>query len=862
MAQPLLFVIEDLHWSDETSLNLLTSLVRSTVQLPMRYVLTYRSDEVSPELRRFLSECDRARIAREVPLRRLIRSEVESMVRAILGPRQISRSALGEHLYGLTDGNPFFIEEVLKSLMATGGIATLSPARDDPMALRTKMRHPEIPRSIQDAVYQRTWRLSPLAKRALTLAAVAGRHFDLLILQQLMEMEESDLIVCMKELVAAQLITEEAANQFAFRHALTREAVYGELLASERRGLHRTIAESRESRIEPTSILDEQLMDLAYHFYEAGSWLKAAMYGVRAGERCLGLYAPRAAIEHLTRALDAYAQMSALAPSGVLRARGQALETIGAFDEARADYEKALTSASEEQNGLMEWQSLLNLGFLWAGRDYAQAGEWFQRALHRAQELDDAKLQAHSLNRLGNWLVNTGRVQDGLQAHQEALAIFTSCADQPGMAETFDLLGMANGIYGDTVQAVGRFDQAIALLRMMDDRQRLISSVATRIAFASPTWTETTYSVCEPPDRCGHNSAEALDLARQMDSLTAQAYAELNAGLVFASLGDLGDGLAHAQESLRIACEISHEQWQAAAYCAVGHAYLELLEANLAAQSLDAGLALARALGSAWWIGNISAYLAQAYLLQGNLARAEATLQAIMLQGQQPENSPERRICWIWGELALARGDPALALNIAKRLLISIPGATMVQAVPRLLKLKGDALGGLARHEEAITVLEEARHGALARHERPLLWRIDYALGRQYRRLKREDMVQRHFASARESVASLADSIGDPSLRERFIRAALSGLPREKPASSTSSVGKQAYGGLTAREREVARQVALGKSNGEIAETLVVTKRTIETHLNNILYKLNLTSRAQLVVWTIENGLASRADNA
>jgi DNA-binding NarL/FixJ family response regulator len=70
---------------------------------------------------------------------------------------------------------------------------------------------------------------------------------------------------------------------------------------------------------------------------------------------------------------------------------------------------------------------------------------------------------------------------------------------------------------------------------------------------------------------------------------------------------------------------------------------------------------------------------------------------------------------------------------------------------------------------------------------------------------------------------------------------------------------KATFGGLTAREREVAHQVALGKSNGEIAAALIVTKRTIETHLNNILYKLTLTSRAQLVVWAIEKGLASSA---
>ena len=862
MRQPLLFIMEDLHWSDEASLDLLTYLVSRLRDLPILFTLTYRSDEESPELRRFLAELDRKRLAHEFILRPFTHAETEAMLHAIFDRSQALSSGLLESVYGLSDGNPFFIEEVLKSLQVAGEIGGADATADDleeqsaPPA--ASGHRPPIPRSVQHAVYQRTRQLSALAREALTLAAVAGRRFDLTVLQHVMRIEESALLSCMKELVAAQLVVEEAANRFSFRHALTREAVYAERLASERQGMHRTLAEAIERRASSAAILDVELVDLAYHFYEGAVWSKAADYGQRAGERALTLYAPRAAVEHLTHALDAFARQNVAPPTSALRARGQANETLGLFDQARADYESALTTARERLDGPMECQSLLDLGFLWAGRDYARAGEWFQRAYTRTRELGDAKLQSHSLNRLGNWQVNTGRVADGILAHQEALAIFTALADHEGMAETLDLLGMANGIFGDTVQAVERFDEAIAILRMLPDRHRLVSSLATRIAFANPAWTETTFSVCAAPERCISDSMEALSLARQVDSLTAQAYAEMNAGLVFTSCGDLGRGLAHAQESLRLASEVQHEQWQAAAYVTLGRVYLALLEGELAARACEAGLALAHDLGSAWWTGNISAYLAQAYLAHGNLARAESMLQAVMSPDQQPTNSPERRICWTWGELALARGNPALALNIVEQLLASIPGTASPQPIPRLLKLKGEALGAQARHEEAIAALDEARRGALARHERPLLWQIDRALGRQYRRLKREDIARRSFASAREGIASLAETIGDTSLCERFLHAALNTIPREKPASLMRAA-KATYGGLTAREREVAHQVALGKSNGEIAAALIVTKRTVETHLNNILYKLNLTSRAQLVVWAIEKGLASSA---
>jgi DNA-binding CsgD family transcriptional regulator len=854
--QPLLFILEDLHWSDETSLELLLYLARSCTHLPLLFVLTYRSDEVSSELRHFLAECDREHLAQDFSLQRLTRPEVDVMLQAIFAMHEAVHTGLLESMYALTEGNPFFIEEILKSLIATGEIAIREGVWERTLLFGTHTRHPSIPRSVQDAVYQRTKQLSAPARQVLTLAAVAGRRFDLTILQQVMHTDEPHILVYMKELVAAQLVMEEAADLFSFRHALTRQAVYAELLAGERRALHRHIAETIEQGVSLSSILDAQLVDLAYHFYEGEVWSKAVEYGQRAGERSLILYAPRAAIEHLTRALGALSHLGSTPPATVLRARGQAYETIGEFERARTDYEHALLIARQTQDGIMEWQSLLDIGFLWAFRDYAQAGQWFQRSLDRAQALADPKLRARSLNRVGNWLVNTGRAEDGLQAHQEALAMFETLNDTQGMAETLDLLGMAYGIYGDTINAVEQYERAIKLLRSLSDQQGLISSLISRVSYASPFSVETTYSVCAGLEPCSRDITEALSLARQADSLIAQAYVEMAASGAFASFGEFDRGLAHGQASLQIASDIKHTQWMAGSYFSLGHVYILLLEANLAIQALETGLALAIEIGSSWWTGNITSYLARACLLQGALPRAEAVLKEVMPREQQPANSPERRMSWVWGELALASDEPEQALHIAESLLASVPGATSSQPIPWLLKLKGEALGALSRREEAIQALEEARLGALARQEQPLLWQIHRALGRQHRRFRQEDLAQRNFTSAREGIASLASTIDDMYLREHFLSTALATLPREKPLSA-NRVAKEVFGGLTAREREVVRLVAQGKSNREIADALVVTKRTIETHINNIQYKLNLASRAQIVVWAVEKGLAA-----
>ncbi|GAC1361878.1 MAG: hypothetical protein PVS3B1_22440 [Ktedonobacteraceae bacterium] len=268
------------------------------------------------------------------------------------------------------------------------------------------------------------------------LAAVAGKRFDFALLQQITDHEEQELLSLMKELIAAQLVVEESEEQFAFRHPLTREAIYSQLLLRERKRLHRTIAEAIKQRF--VSSLDIHLNELAHHFYEAGIWERAFSYAQLAGEKALALYAPRTAALHLTHALDAAHRLSIAPPGQLYYARGQAHETMGDFEHACGDYERAFATAHTASDSVMQWQSMMALGFLWAGRDYPQAGAWFRRASELAERLGARSVGARSLNRFGNWLANTGQTEEALQAHHEALSIFEEQQDTRGMAESFD----------------------------------------------------------------------------------------------------------------------------------------------------------------------------------------------------------------------------------------------------------------------------------------------------------------------------------------------------------------------------------------------------------------------------------------
>ena len=206
--------------------------------------------------------------------------------------------------------------------------------------------------------------------------------------------------------------------------------------------------------------------------------------------------------------------------------------------------------------------------------------------------------------------------------------------------------------------------------------------------------------------------------------------------------------------------------------------------------------------------------------------------------------------------MLFARGEPEAALALGQQLIESAPGAEPARRIPWLLKLVGESLAALNRLDEAKQTLEDARQGALERHEPPLLWQIQRSLGRVYQRLKRADRAEDEFAAARATVHTLAETIPDAALREGMLRTALESLPQAKPASPRHTEAVK-FGGLTARERDVARLVASGKTNREIADALVLSERTVEYHVGNILSKLAFDSRSQIAVWAVEKDLGA-----
>ena len=200
----------------------------------------------------------------------------------------------------------------------------------------------------------------------------------------------------------------------------------------------------------------------------------------------------------------------------------------------------------------------------------------------------------------------------------------------------------------------------------------------------------------------------------------------------------------------------------------LGVLYAEWFAPDEAREQFESALALAQELRSPTWIQAILGALAGAYLHLEDHKSAQSCLESA-ISPQTSMDTVGKRYCWLQrAELALAQGDPALALDITERLIASAPGMSPEQVITFLWKLKGEALAAIGSKEEALHLLHDALENAKAAEERFLLWRVHACLGRLYQDLGRQDLAEKEIESAQAIVDEMAVTMPDERLKAQF----------------------------------------------------------------------------------------------
>ncbi len=464
--RPLLVIVEDLHWIDTNSADALTALVDVIGAVPVLMVLSYR-----PSFTHSLGERS---YYNRLALGHLARGESEVLAEGVLQvttlPQQVKQLITSK-----AEGNPFFIEEVSKSLLESGFLRKTNGT----YSVERPVEEVRVPETIQEVILSRIDRLESQAREALQLASVIGREFTVRLLERISDIEVQ-LGETLDELKLLELIYQKdyfPELSYMFKHALTHDVAYSTLLLERRKVLHCIIGAGIEELY--VDRLSEHFEALAHHYYEGEDWVKALDYQVRAGDKAAAAYANQDALDYYAQALEVCAKLGTPAletAASVAQRRAFLNITIGELKSAIVDFNQMLVAARSLGDRRLEGMGLAArlIAEFWDHTPEV-AEETFQAALTVADEgYDDVRLFAciwysailYAYGRLGE-------AQPLIQTAEELVGKI----DDPISQGAWSWIGTQPYLHP------GRFDEALAHLerwRMVTKKGPLVNLLASR----------------------------------------------------------------------------------------------------------------------------------------------------------------------------------------------------------------------------------------------------------------------------------------------------------------------------------------------------------------------------------------------
>jgi class 3 adenylate cyclase/tetratricopeptide (TPR) repeat protein len=323
---PIGLLLDDLHWADRSSLKLLLHVIRHTQSVPLLILGTYRDVEVDGQhpLARALHDLHREGLATELAVRRLPEDGTRALIAAVMEEKISEEFATLVH--GRTEGNPYFVQQVLRDLVERGDVF-----RRDGHWDRKAIEDLTVPESIRATVQQRAGKLSDGTRDVLQEASVLGQSFVFEDVQGMGDRSEGEVEQALEETVTVALIQEMDGDRYAFDHALTQQALYAEMTTRRKRRLHLAAADA----IERGSGAEKRASELAWHSLRAGDRERALRYSLEAGKQAERAFAPSEAELHYRTALELARELERPGDEAeTLEHLGQVLRLACRYDEA------------------------------------------------------------------------------------------------------------------------------------------------------------------------------------------------------------------------------------------------------------------------------------------------------------------------------------------------------------------------------------------------------------------------------------------------------------------------------------------------------------------------------------------------
>ncbi len=891
--KPLLLILEDLHWADETSLELLaflanhfdvtTSSATSTCSdksTGLMILGTYRT-EALPEhaaLRRLLHQLRTRRQVYEMSLAHLDANEHRRFVNSIL--EQSMPEEFLRFLFAWDEGNPFFTEELLGAMAATGYLQPQPQGWVTQPGIKL-----QLPSSLTETILERLERLPAADQEMLAYAAIIGRTFDFPLLAALCGLDERKLVSVLRRAMRLQLISEVGTSQllmsphgeqerYQFRHALTREAIYEHMLAPERRLRHRAVAETLEKLVTgiptpPGPVAFVQQLDtvahlLAEHFWLAGLADRARPYALQEADRASRLCAFWEERYYLNMA------------------------------------QASLPADSPERLSLLQRLGIVSLGLY----DFPNALYWFDLAKAGYERLGEHRqaLQILANMLLPKWHLASRSIPEmlaELEAAVEPAFVHSDHAD--GNVETL-VISSCISLYQATVCqhrcAALWIDRSIALFESLSDPRKV---AAIQICYVARSWVKAHQYVTVAEEGLAE-LRNVLNLARQYSfpDVIRLSYDWLAIILTHWGRSDETEqvmkeamdyeqrsGMSHASTVIawgwhRFFCG---EQWEQAiellhgdiecmdqahipAYAAIERVTLahfllarnELSQAYINLQTAQPALELMSDYcytTKMWW------GFAKLHTAQGDLLQAEAWYERILSRWKTTEDTLVILSMLLDGILFYAdTGNFASAQHWLSELQKVVRITANPVGAAALLEAQGVVAAKEGALEEAIVSLRQAVDSwskVKRRYQQAL---ASQRLAGLLLNLAGSGSVGRARKEAAQEEAEMLLSWAEAVYERLHIQTGLQAVQTLRSSTCLETqrkhrrtlVARNTMQGLTQRETQLLIHLAAGKTNKEIATALNISLGTVELHVTHILHKLSCETRTQAAIYAIAKG--------
>ena len=712
--RPQVVVFEDLHWMDQATEFYLRYITDGIPAGRVLVILTYRPGYINPvEERTF-----QTRIA----LSSLASADSIAMARSLL-----SVDSLPEDLQTLVvrkaEGNPFFVEEVVKSLIEVGAIRR----SEDRFVLTKPLDGVAIPDKIQDVIQARIDRLDDMPKKTLQLASVIGRKFTRRLVERLAD-NRGRTADHMQVLKALELIYEKDIYPeltYMFKHALTQDVAYNSLLVKRRRELHCLIGHTMELLY--ADQLQEHFEIIAYHYAKGEDWNKALEFNLKAADKARQSFANLEALTYYDQAIKISEMVDNAGDTTIImsiyEARSDLYLVLNEFQRSIVESEKLLAIARQEGDGIGETKALTAIGYASLfDHNFDQANEYALEAIKAAGNLGDNSYLAGAYFIIGQVEALTGRLDGAKPKLRQALIISRSAGDLRYESHSLGNLGFYNNWKGEYREAIGLLSQGFQIAK--DNHL----------------------------------------LAPLFDNLFMY-------GVALTGTGEYDRALAIFEEGLDLTEKVGDEIFHIRVLNSLGWMYLECGDLDQAFDLNYRASQVANKRGDPETVANAELNLSDILILKEDFDSALKYLEKVQRLANDSTTSDWMKwrytthLLASFGELWLACGDLSQALNFADQCLERATRTNSRKYIVKSRRLKAEIASARKQSQAAEVELQKALSLALFISNPTQLWRTHLAIGNHHLETGRPDEAQKFYGAARDVIEGVKVDLQNSALR-------------------------------------------------------------------------------------------------